>query len=86
MDDTSTKSLGSLLGIEVYAKLPANPLELPYTYCKVIITGALFTSSIIEFPREYWDNQAELDKLFNHTIGIGITIALTEKLIIKDEI
>ena len=84
MGDTSIKSLGSLLGIEVYAKLPANPLDLPYTYCKVIKTGDLFTSSIIEFPKEYWDNQAELDNIFNYTIGIGITIALTEKLITKD--
>ena len=84
MDVASTKSLGSLLGIEVCTKLPANPLDLPYTYCKVIKTGTIITSSIIEFPREYWDNQAELDKLFNHTIGIGITIALSEKLITKE--
>ena len=84
MDDTSTKSLGSLLGIEVYAKLPANPLDLPYTYCKLKKTGTIITSSVVEFQRENWDNQAELDKLFNHTIGIGITIALSEKLIIKD--
>lgn len=84
MDDTSTKSLGSLLGIEVYAKLPVHPLDLPYTYCKIKKTGTLFTSSIIEFPREYWGNQAELDKLFNHTIGMGIIIALSKKLITKD--
>lgn len=84
MGDISTKSLGSLLGIEVYAKLPVHPLDLPYTYCKIKKTGTLLTSSIIEFPREYWGNQAELDKLFNHTIGIGITIALSEKLITKD--
>lgn len=84
MDDTSTKSLGSLLGIEVYAKLPVNPLDLPYTYCKLKKTGNLFTSSIIEFPREYWDNQVELDRLFNHTIGMGIIMALSKKLITKD--
>ena len=84
MVDTSTKSLGSLLGIQVYAKLPANPLELPYTYCKVIKTGTIITSSVVEFQRENWDNQAELDNIFNYTIGIGITVALSEKLITKD--
>ena len=84
MGDTSIKSLGSLLGIEVYAKLPANPLNLPYTYCKVIKTGTIITSSVVEFQRENWDDQAELDNVFNYTIGIGITIALSEKLITKD--
>lgn len=84
MDDTSTKSLGSLLGIEVYAKLPANPLDLPYTYCKLKKTGTIITSSVVEFQRENWDDQVELDNVFNYTIGIGITIALSEKLIIKD--
>ena len=84
MGDTSIKSLGSLLGIEVYVKLPANPLDLPYTYCKVIKTGTIITTSVVEFQRENWDDQTTLDIIFNHTIGIGITIALTEKLITKD--
>ena len=52
MDDTSTKSLGSLLGIEVYAKLPDNPLDLPYTYCKIKTTGTIITSYVVEIQRE----------------------------------
>ena len=84
MGDTSTKSLGSLLGIEVYAKLPANPLDLPYTYCKLIKTDTRITSTVVEFQRENWDDQTTLDNVFNHTIGIGITIALSKNLITKD--
>lgn len=84
MGDISTKRLGSLLGIEVYAKLPANPLDLPYTYCKEIKTGTIITSSVVEFQRENWDDNTTLDNVFNHTIGIGITIALSKNMITKD--
>lgn len=79
---TIFKSLGTLLGVEVVAALPENPMESPYCFCK--FNNEPITVGIISLGREQWDNPDILNQYFNYCIGTGITVALERKLITKD--
>lgn len=76
------KSLGTLLGVEVVAALPANPLDSPYCFCK--FNNKPITVDIVSLRREQWDDPDILNQCFNYCIGTGITVALERKLITKD--
>ena len=79
---TTFKSLGSLLGIEVVAHIPENPMESPYTFCRVKSTGQPITGELVSFSIEQLST--EEDELFTLSIVTGITVALKRKLINKD--
>lgn len=76
------KSLGTLLGVEVVAALPENPMESSYCFCK--FNNKSITVDVVSLSREQWDNPDILNQCFNYCIGIGITVALERKLITKD--
>ena len=77
------KSIGTLCDVEVVAALPSSPMDLAYCFCKH--KGIAITTDIITFPRSEWDDTTILTQCFEAAIGIGISVALQNKLIMPDK-
>ena len=79
---TTSKLLGTLLGVQVIAILPDNPKDSPYTVCR--FKGKPLTTELVSFSRDLWEDETTLTYCFNGSIGDGISVALHKQLIHKE--